>query len=392
MNSSDAQGMSRTGETRIPLQRLREEAARLGFDAASAAPARTYPRADFLDLWLQNGWHGSMAYLEREPQRRKDPRQILPGAKAVVCVAKLYRTASPEALPADNPDLKGAAAAYACGDDYHNAMREPLERLQEWIRRQAGPETQTKPYIDTGPILERPAAALAGLGWIGKNTLLLNQTLGSYFFLAEIVTDADLETNRSVHLDRCGSCARCLDACPTDAFPEPYVMDASKCVSYLTIEHRGSVPKPLRSGIGNMIFGCDICQAVCPWNRKAPLADAPEFQPRAGLPNPKLDELIQLDDEAFRERFRNSPLKRAKRRGTLRNAAVALGNSRNPDAVPALAAALNDHEPLVRSHAAWALGNIGGDGAVRALLERRKEETDPDALNEIEQALSEARS
>ena len=384
----------------IRLEQLMEAARGFGFDAAGAAPAVPYPRADFLDEWLRQKRHGSMEYLARTPERRKDPRQIVPNAKSVVCAAKRYR---PDLPPQDesadtDADLRGTVASYAWGDDYHDVMRKPLLQLQEWIHERAGPDVESRPYIDTGPILERPAASLAGLGWIGKNTLLLNRSLGSYFFLGEIITTAEIETGAPTS-DHCGSCVRCLEACPTDAFPEPYAMDASRCVSYLTIERRGPIPLELRDGVGGMVFGCDICQEVCPWNRpsnrEAP-DDADEYAPRDNIlphwPNPKLDDLMLLDDEGFRERFRGSPVKRTKRRGLLRNAAVALGNARDPRAVPALTVGLNDAEPLVRSHSAWALGKIGGEAAVNALKERAALETDAEVQSEIELALTSASS
>jgi epoxyqueuosine reductase len=246
------------------------------------------------------------------------------------------------------------------------------------------PETVSRAYVDTGPLLERDLAARAGLGWIGKNTMLLHPDLGSFFFIGTVLTTAEIESDAPLP-DRCGSCTRCLDACPTGAFTAPYVLDARRCIAYLTIEHRGPIPAELRPGVGGWAFGCDVCQDVCPWNRRAPVATEASFGPRR---QPPLAGLLALDEVAYLEGLRGSPLKRARREGLARNAAVALGNRGRVEDEPALLEALQHWAPTVRGHAAWALGRIGGAEARAALLAARGREADPEVLDEIERALA----
>jgi epoxyqueuosine reductase len=248
----------------------------------------------------------------------------------------------------------------------------------------AAPGAAGRVYVDTGPVLERDLAARAGLGWIGKNTMLLHPGLGSYFFIGVILTTAVLAPDSALP-DRCGTCTRCLEACPTGAFPEPYVLDARRCISYLTIEHRGSIPRDLREGLGTLAFGCDICQDVCPWNRRAPITREAAF---AARDVPALTELVALGDEEYGRRLRGSPLRRARRRGLARSAAVALGNAGDPSALPALTAALDDADPEVRSHAAWALGRLGGEAARAALEAAQVRETDAEVRRELTIALA----
>jgi epoxyqueuosine reductase len=364
---------------------MKRQALSLGFDAVGVAPIAPYPHADFFREWLARGWHGEMAYLDRNADKRLDPRQVMPDARSIVCLAKVYRTQDIPDEVRQRPS-RGIISRYAWGDDYHDVLGAQARRLRDWIRQNGGEGADGRAYVDTGPVLEREAAMLAGLGWIGKNTMLLSRELGSYFFLAEIITNVAFEPDAPT-TDHCGTCRRCLDACPTQAFPEPYVLDARRCISYLTIERKGAIPVEFREAIGNHVFGCDICQEVCPWNRKAPLADNAEYAPRDGLLAPKLVSLMGMDEEEFRRRFRASPVKRAKRRGLLRNVAVALGNSHDERAVPALAKGLDDAEPLVRAHAAWALGQIGGERARARLLRAANNETEPDVQKAIQAAL-----
>jgi epoxyqueuosine reductase len=270
-------------------------------------------------------------------------------------------------------------------------MRERLDALLRWIREQVGSEVRGRAYVDTGPLLERDLARRAGLGWFGKNTMLLNRRMGSYFFLGALLLDLPLAPDEPFARDHCGTCTRCLDACPTGAFLAPHVLDARRCISYLTIELKGPIPRELRPLMGNWVYGCDICQEVCPWNRKAPFTDEPAFQARPGLSVPELIPLLGMTQEEFSVRFKASPIKRAKRRGFLRNVAVALGNSGDRRAVPALAAALHDSEPLVRAHAAWALGRLGGAEALACLKAARQTEDDRMVLEELILALAECR-
>ncbi|HWB00468.1 MAG TPA: tRNA epoxyqueuosine(34) reductase QueG, partial [Pirellulales bacterium] len=280
----------------------------------------------------------------------------------------------------------GRIARYAWGNDYHDLVRAKLNKLAEYLVA-AAPGAIARGVVDTAPLLEREYAQLAGLGWIGKNTLLLNRSEGSWFFLAALLTDQSLDYDEPHAADHCGSCRACLDACPTDAFVRPYVHDARRCVSYLTIEHRTAIPEALRGGIGNWVLGCDICQDVCPWNRKSPATDEPALAPNEQSNPIELAELFALDDRAFRQRFGGTPLWRPKRRGILRNAAIVLGNQRDPNAVPALIRGLADPEPLVRGACAWALGRFNSTMASTALERRRPIETDDLVRAEIDLVL-----
>jgi epoxyqueuosine reductase len=280
---------------------------------------------------------------------------------------------------------------YAWGLDYHDVSRRRLERLAEIVHRHV-PQARVRAVVDTAPLLERELAELAGLGWIGKNTLLLNKRAGSWFFLCALLTDVELEFDALHETDHCGTCRACLDACPTQAFVDEHVLDPRRCISYLTIESREPIPRELRPQIGDWLFGCDICQEVCPWNREAPVIDDPEFQPRDGATNLDLTALFYLDDTQFRARFRHTPLWRPKRRGILRNAAIVLGNqaaagNQAPEVLPALILGLNDEEPLVRGAAAWALGQRNAAEARSALRCRLGRETDARVLGEITAAL-----
>jgi epoxyqueuosine reductase len=311
----------------------------------------------------------------------------VPWAVSVVSVAMNYFT--PHERPKNPDGARGWISRYAWGDDYHDLIRERLDKLLDEIRALSAAPVQGRAFVDSGPVLERGLAGVAGIGWIGKNTQLISPKKGSWFFLGELFLDLELAYDRPMR-DRCGRCQLCLDACPTGAFTGPYILDARRCISYLTIELKGAMPRHLRPLVGNHIFGCDICQEVCPYNVKAEASEEAAFAPRTGLNAPELIPLLSLGEEEFRRRFKRSPLLRAKRRGFLRNVAVALGNLRNPAAVPALAAALNDSEPLVRAHAAWALGRIATREAAEALTYRLAAEGDAAVREEIELALADA--
>jgi epoxyqueuosine reductase len=358
--------------------RVKEGGRALGFDMVTVGPADPPDHAAAFEGWLDAGHAGTMAYLERGRDKRGDPRRVLPGARSVVACALGY-------FQGDTPGPAGIAR-YAWGDDYHAVIEPRLRSLADRLAELA-PGTVSRVYVDTGPLLERDLAARAGLGWIGKNTMLLHPDLGSFFFIGTVLTTAELEPDGALP-DRCGTCTRCLDACPTGAFVGPFVLDSRRCIAYLTIEHRGSIPPALRPGVGAWTFGCDVCQDVCPWNRRAPVTGEAAFRPRR---HPAPAEVLALDEAGYCEGFRGSPLKRARRAGLARNAAVVLGNRRAAEDVPVLgAAALGHPEPAVRSHAAWALGRIGGAGARAALLAARAGEADAGVLEEIEHALAEA--
>jgi epoxyqueuosine reductase len=365
-----------------------DQAKTLGFDLCGVVRAEKFPELEQMSEWLARGYAGEMKYL-MDP-RRSDPQTALPGIQSAIVGLLNYNTARPlstdPALPIDYRKPSGWISRYAWGDDYHDVLREKLDALVESLRERFTEPFEARAYVDTGPVQERVLAKYAGLGWLGKNTLLLNQMLGSFFFLGVILTTLDLEPtlgeNDLPPPDLCGSCRRCLDACPTQAFVEPYVMDARKCISYLTIELRGSIPEEFRGPMGNHIFGCDICQDVCPWNRRAPIVAIPQFQPRVfpsseenqgvSLPPqdeslylPRLEWLLGLDEAEFRELFRGSAVKRAKWRGLIRNACIALGNSglrpgvtdygRMRSLVERLVAS---EDPVVAASARWALSRI----------------------------------
>ena len=354
-----------------------------GFVLVGFAPLRRLEnREEFFNQWLNEGRQGEMGWLARDPERRLDPRRIDPRLRSVVSLG--YPYAAPAIPDIDwRTAMRGRIAAYALGPDYHDIVlaraRAVAARLKSVL-----PEAVTRAYVDTGAVFEREWAAEARMGWFGRNTNLLNRHHGSYFFLAEIFTDAEFAVSGEPYREHCGTCRQCLDLCPTGALAEGYVIEPRVCISYLTIEHRGPIPIALRPKLGNWIFGCDICQEVCPWNVSAGAAVDDAVMPF-------LPALMTLDDEGFRRRFGKSAVARTRRRGLLRNAAVVLSNTGNRDAVPVLANSLQGEiEPLVRSHAAWALGQLGGTGA-RAVLEgRRKAESDPEVRSEIEAALAAA--
>jgi epoxyqueuosine reductase len=288
--------------------------------------------------------------------------------------------------PEPSREPKGWISRYAWGDDYHDLIKRKLEALLGRVKELHDRPVEGRAFVDSGPVLERDFAGVGGLGWIGKNTHLISPKKGSWFFLGELFLDLPLAYDRPLR-DRCGKCELCLTACPTGAFVGPYLLDARRCISYLTIELKGWMPRPLRPLVGNHVFGCDICQEVCPYNVRAPTTQEAAYLPRPGLHAPELIPLLSLDKDEFNRRFRGSPIMRAKRRGFLRNVAVALGNSKSREAIPALIQALNDEEPLVRGHAAWALGQIGSRPAITALQGRLQIENDPEVHGEIDDAI-----
>ena len=361
---------------------LKNEASRLGFDLAGVCPAVTPEGIDRFGQWIAAGYAGEMSYLTARAEAYAHPHHVLDGVRSILMLAMNYRTIEPEA---PRPG-RGRISRYAWGSDYHELIRNRLNALSGFLQGKS-PQALVRTVVDTAPLLEREFAQLAGLGWIGKNTLLLNKQNGSWFFLAALLTDLELEYDQPHAADHCGTCTACLDACPTDAFVDAYVLDARKCISYLTIEARGAVPPKLRPGIGDWLFGCDICQEVCPWNHRAPLTPELDFKPLSGMTSLDLIELFSLDEDAYRARFRHTPLWRSKRRGILRNAAMVLGNQHPLAAIPALIRGLNDGETLVRGASAWALGRYDQHDTRSALKARLNRETDRDVRAEIEAAL-----
>ncbi len=369
---------------RIERERVVEEARRLGFARvgfARAGPARDGER---LEEWLGAGRHGTMEWMARRAGERADPRLLLPGAATVISLATDYTT-SPEG---ESARWVGRVSRYAWGRDYHHVVGRRLRTLARFLEREA-PGERAIAAVDFKPVLEREWAERSGLGWIGKHTNLIAEGHGSWFFLGEIVTTLDLAPPQErPAANRCGKCADCIAACPTGAIVAPYVVDARRCIAYLTIELEGPIPPELRPLVGEWIFGCDVCQDVCPWNRFAVPVTEPRFRLDTGRFAGELADFLSLGEEEFAARFEGSPVRRAGRDGFLRNVCVALGNRGRREDLPALVKALDDPAPLVRSHAAWAAGRIGGDDAARALSLRARVETDADAAQEIAAALA----
>jgi epoxyqueuosine reductase len=365
---------------------LKRQARELGFTLSGACAAVPASGMSRLTQWLAADYAGQMDYLADRVEAYRHPSGIMDAARSVLMLGMPYRTRTPS--PAG--EGQGKVSCYAWGaEDYHDVIHRQLRQLAA-CARQLQPDVVVRGVVDTAPLLEREFAQLAGLGWVGKNTLLLNRRLGSWFFLAALLLSCELEYDTPYPSDHCGTCTACLDACPTAAFPQPYVLDATRCISYLTIELRGEIPAELRPAMGQWLFGCDVCQDVCPWNRKVS-SELAAFVPRADLDPVSLASLFQLDDAAFRQRFRHTPLWRARRRGLLRNAAIVLGNRPTPDGLPALAEGLRDAEALVRGACAWALGQFHTAEAAAHLRQRLREEDDAQVLDEIRRALPEER-
>jgi epoxyqueuosine reductase len=332
---------------------IKEQAHAVGFELAGIAAAGPADGFEHLQSWLAQGFAGSMDYMARHEEARRHPKSVLPAVRSVLMVGMNYLPMG--AGPAT--EHQGQVARYARGLDYHDVLRDRLNALLRWIQDKV-PGTQGRGVVDTAPLLERDFARRAGLGWFGKNTMLIHKKLGSYFFLGALLLDLNLEPDEPFSADHCGTCTACLDACPTAAFPSPHVLDARRCISYLTIELRGPIPTELREPMGQWVFGCDICQEVCPWNRKAPPSAEPAWRTRPDLQALDLLEIMGLDEEAFRQRFKGTALFRAKRSGLLRNAAIVLGNQRQSMALPVLTKALTDRDPVVREAVAWAISKI----------------------------------
>jgi epoxyqueuosine reductase len=348
---------------------VRQAAADAGFDLVGIAPVEDAPELEYFPQWIAEGHAGEMKYLEARDEQGRLKRASLahaaPWARSVVVCAINYNTAQPYSTQAPYDSAKNEArgwiSRYAWGQcDYHDAVMPRLRRVEAALKTASGNGALiTRCYVDTGPIIERVAAKYAGIGWIGKNTCMINQKIGSWFFLGVILTSLDLQPDLPAP-DRCGSCTRCIDACPTDALIAPYQLDSNKCIAYLTIEKRGALPDDdeLRDGMGRHVFGCDICQDVCPWNRKAPATSAAEFQAREELVNPALDWLAEMSPEEFSRTFRGSPVKRAKRTGLRRNAAIAMGNSADQKFLPVLERLAADEDEVVAESAAWAIEKL----------------------------------
>jgi len=369
---------------------LKTEALRLGFNlvgVTSADPPKTFPA---YVRWLEQDRHGTMHYLEveRAVERRANPLKILPEVRSLIVVGMRYSNSKALSMAASD-NLTGRVASYAWGKDYHDLIQSRLNLLVEFLNNRSHQPVASKVYTDTGPILERDFAVRAGLGWQGKNTCLIEPGSGSYYLLGEILTSLALEPDDPYPSDRCGTCRRCIEVCPTGCILADRTIDARRCISYLTIENKGAIPLELRPQLGNWVFGCDICQQVCPWNiRFASGQFEDALQPDYGIAQPDLIGELQLTPQEFNKRFKDSPIKRARRRGYLRSVAVALGNSKSPRAIPVLESALkNDLEPLVRAHSAWALGQIDTGKARQALIAARAREEDPLVMREINAVL-----
>jgi epoxyqueuosine reductase len=346
---------------------IRNKALALGFDAVGFAKAELSPAVrEGLAGFLAQGYHGDMGWMAAKAERRADPRTLWPEARSVIVLGLNYGPAEDPFALKDATD-KGDVSVYARNRDYHDVIKKRLKALARWMAERHG--ARVKVFVDTAPVMEKPLAEAAGIGWQGKHTNLVSRAFGSWLFLGEVFTDLDLEAGPA-ESDHCGECRRCLDTCPTKAFPAPYQIDARRCISYLTIEHEGPIPRELRPLMGNRIYGCDDCLAVCPWNKFARAAQEPAFQPRAALAAPRLAELAALDDAAFRRLFSGSPVKRIGRDRFVRNVLIAIGNSSAPGLVAVVTPLLADTSPLVRAMAVWALARLADESALAEARQR----------------------
>ena len=369
-------------------QSIKAYASELGFDGVGIATAEPFLRDEqaAVERVRAGLMDGLPWYTEERVRRSTHPEVLLPGARSIVSLAMSYLTGEPDP---GSPGPTGKVARYAWGSDYHGVIKKRLKRFVEGLSARLDRPVRSRIFVDDGPMNDRAAAERAGVGWFGKNTNILTRTHGSWVLLGQVITDLDLEPDAPL-AKTCGECVRCIDDCPTGAIVAPYVIDNTRCISFLTIELRGSIPRDLRPLVGDWVFGCDICQDVCPVNRKAASSLEPAFQQRHDFGAPALLPLLELNDEAFRERFNGSPIRRAKRAGLQRNVCVALGNIGDRSALPALVAALGSTDAVVREHAAWALGRLGGGEAEAALATALAGETDRTVRAEIELSLAEA--
>ena len=391
-----ANGRIVNGSTNAVLSdAIRTEARRIGFDLVGIADAGTPESLDHFDDWLESGFDGKMGYLSRRREAYSHPEAVLTGSVSLVMLGMNYRASSEPSMgsaaaDSDQPPtgIPARVARYATGSlDYHDVLRERLATLADFVHDEL-PGCRTRGIVDTAPLLERDFARLAGLGWFGKNTMLIDRGQGSWFFLAALLIDRPLEHDTPHRTDHCGTCTACLDACPTDAFPEPYVLDARRCISYLTIELRNEpIPPELREGMGEWIFGCDICQEVCPWNRDSPTTTEPAIEPLTGLARPDLVSLLRLDEATFQQQLGATPLERPGRTGLVRNAAIVAGNSQRHETNEPLIELLDDDNPVIRGSAAWALGRIGSTTSLAPLRQRRSVENMEDVQFEIDAAI-----
>jgi epoxyqueuosine reductase len=377
--------------TLLSAQQLKDQTSALGFNLVGVTPAAPSPHLLAYLRWLEAGQHAEMGYMQRPDRvaRRRDLRAILPAVRSLVIVGLDYHTLRLPAPALDDP-ARGRIAAYAWGQDYHRLMLPRLKELASWLQTASGAEARSRAYVDTGAVLERSHAQQAGLGFTGKNTMLIHPRRGSDFFLGEVLTEAVFDIyDQPQREGLCGRCTRCLNACPTQAFPQPYVLDANRCISYLTIEHRGWIERALRDKLGNWVFGCDICQTVCPWQRFAVETRETDFFPidldRAA---PPLEQLLRLTPAGFESRFSGSALERAGRDQLVRNACLAAANDRQAQLAPLLADRLHDASPIVRGHAAWALGKMAAPDARAAIEACLGRETDQGARQDMAETLA----
>ncbi len=368
-------------------RQIKAEARRLGFDAVAVAAVSEVARQPLRE-WLERRFHGQMHYMARHFEKRTDPSRLVENARSVVSLALNYHHTYQ--LPYQDP-ARGAISRYAAGDDYHEVLKDRMSRLYAAIQA-IRPGARGRYYVDTGPVLDKIWAARSGIGWIGKHTnAIAKRRLGSWFFIGELILNLELDPDPPA-TDHCGTCTRCIEACPTQAIVQPYLLDSRRCISYLTIELREDIPHEFREGMGNLVYGCDICQDVCPWNRKVEESRVPELAPRPENRTPQLRELAGLTPADFSRRFRGSPIKRTKWRGLMRNVAVALGNSGDASLASALGRLLDVDDPMVRRHAAWGLAQLETPRARRRLERRARIEPDPETREEIQGLLAKFRT